>query len=268
MSVRMTSYVWDLPDIEGTELLVMLAMADFADDAGRCWPSMDAVAKRARRSGRAVRTIIRNLEARGLLECSDKAGGRGRSNRYLIVQKAEAQTSEYEAPVKAEKAEKAEAQASEFIDAKGGSFELKAEVQTSEEPLLRTRKKERATDVAPKKSPASVLSPLLGNELAAEVVEHRQRLRKPMTVKAAELLLREFEKCTEPIAGAEMMIARGWQGFNAQWMENDVAKQRTNGRDELTNLMRIADDTDRRSEAGQEVDDGAGLQPDVPLLAG
>lgn len=140
MSVRIMAQVWEHANSEGTELLVLLAMADFADDNGTCWPSMKAIAKRVRRSDRAVRSIIRNLEARGVLECPEKAGGRGRSNRYLIVIKAEAQTSEYYAD---EKAEKAEAQTSEFNDAKGGSLTLKAEAQTSEEPSLRTTKKEK-----------------------------------------------------------------------------------------------------------------------------
>ncbi len=128
------------------------------------------------------------------------------------------------------------------------------------------RREERATDVAPKKTPASVLSPLLGSELAAGVVEHRQRLRKPMTVKAAELMLREFEKCTEPIAGAEMMISRGWQGFRADWFKNDTIRQRTNGDDRTTGLLAMADGLDRRAAPDSEVDHGAGAGDAEPLL--
>ena len=123
------------------------------------------------------------------------------------------------------------------------------------------KKVKRVDESTPKKTPTLVLSLLLGSELAAAVVEHRQRLRKPMTVKAAELMLREFEKCTEPIAGAEMMIARGWQGFKAQWTENDATKQRTNGDGRLAHsetLLRVADGVDERTEAEGPVDYGAG----------
>ena len=130
----------------------------------------------------------------------------------------------------------------------------------------REEKKERATDVAPKKTPASVLSPLLGSELAAGVVEHRQRLRKPMTVKAAELMLRQFEKCTEPIAGAEMMIERGWQGFKADWFRNDAIRQRTNGDDRHARKIEMATRQDRRGEADSGVDHDASGSDPVALL--
>ncbi len=132
------------------------------------------------------------------------------------------------------------------------------------------KEEEREANASPKKTPSSVLSPLLGNELAAAVVEHRQRLRKPMTVKAAELMLREFEKCTEPIAGAEMMISRGWQGFRADWFRNDTTRQRTNGDDRTTrtdNLMRLADGIDQRTGADQEVDHGPDSGDAKPFLS-
>ncbi len=125
---------------------------------------------------------------------------------------------------------------------------------------------EREADASPKKTPASVLSPLLGSELAAAVVEHRQRLRKPMNVKAAELMLREFEKCTEPIAGAEMMISRGWQGFRADWFRNDTIRQRTNGDDRHARKIEMATRQDRRGEADGGVDHDASGGDPVALL--
>lgn len=76
---------------------------------------------------------------------------------------------------------------------------------------------------SPKKSPLDVLSPLLGKGLANDVIEHRQRLRKPMTTKAAELLAGQLKKCRDPKAGAEMMIERGWQSFKADWMPDEAS---------------------------------------------
>ncbi len=134
-------------------------------------------------------------------------------------------------------------------------------------PTPLKEEKERATDVAPKKSPAFILSPLLGNELAAAVVEHRQRLRKPMTVKAAELMLREFEKCTEPIAGAEMMISRGWQGFRADWFRNDTNRQRTTGDERLARKLEMARRFDGQRKADDGVADEGGGRAVAPLLS-
>ena len=60
----------------------------------------------------------------------------------------------------------------------------------------------------------SVLSP----ERALDVFEHRKALRKPLTVRAAQLLAKEFGKLAVPDQGADWMILRGYQGFQADWM--------------------------------------------------
>jgi hypothetical protein len=72
----------------------------------------------------------------------------------------------------------------------------------------------------PKPTPRSELSAVVGDELAAEVVDHRQRMRKPLTVQAAGRLAKQFLVTGAPQDAARMMIDRGWQGFNAEWFEN------------------------------------------------
>ena len=57
----------------------------------------------------------------------------------------------------------------------------------------------------------------LRSEIADAVVEHRVKLRKPLTPHAAELLAKAFNSTADPNAAADMMIARGWQGFNPDW---------------------------------------------------
>lgn len=53
--------------------------------------------------------------------------------------------------------------------------------------------------------------------LAAAVVEHRAKLRKPLTPHAAGLLAKQFAKAPSPSEAAETMIARGWQGYEPSW---------------------------------------------------
>ncbi|MFD9701303.1 helix-turn-helix domain-containing protein [Lentzea sp. NPDC059081] len=75
--------VWDHAPVSGSDLLLMLAIADQANDQGTdAWPSIEKLARRTRMSERTVQRRIRCLEAQGLLKV-DTGGGR-RSNRYAI----------------------------------------------------------------------------------------------------------------------------------------------------------------------------------------
>lgn len=68
-------------------------------------------------------------------------------------------------------------------------------------------------------SPTAPLSAILGEELARGVVDHRRRIRKPLTPYAAKLLAAKFESCPDPPAAAQAMIANGWQGIDPTWMK-------------------------------------------------
>lgn len=84
MSIKIMSQVWESgPDDRG-ELLVMLALADFADDRGRCWPSIATIAKRARMTARSAQRILRKLEAEKVVTISTGTGRAG-CNEYVIT---------------------------------------------------------------------------------------------------------------------------------------------------------------------------------------
>jgi Helix-turn-helix domain len=83
MSIRMMTAVWDGTPYEGGELLVLLALADWADDQGRCWPSVPSIAQKARMKERQVYNILRKLRADEIIHC-EPGGGRGHSTVYLI----------------------------------------------------------------------------------------------------------------------------------------------------------------------------------------
>lgn len=83
------SRVWDTKEISKQgELLVMLCLADFANDDGESWPSVGRVAEKCRLSERAVQYILSKLRADGLIEVIKGGDGPRDTNRYLIrVQK-------------------------------------------------------------------------------------------------------------------------------------------------------------------------------------
>ena len=77
--------VWDDARTQAhSELLVLLALADWANDDGYCWPTVSALAAKARLSERAVQQILGRLTATGRIRRLS-GGGRGRGNQYQVV---------------------------------------------------------------------------------------------------------------------------------------------------------------------------------------
>lgn len=65
MSVRALSAVWEESRAEGSDLLVLLAMADWADHQGRCYPSYSQLATKSRVSRATAVMAVKRLESLG-----------------------------------------------------------------------------------------------------------------------------------------------------------------------------------------------------------
>lgn len=63
-----------------------------------------------------------------------------------------------------------------------------------------------------------ILEPVLGDELARDIIQHRKGLRCPLTPRGARSLLKQYELTGRPVEAAEEHLNRGWQGFKAEWM--------------------------------------------------
>lgn len=86
VSFKVTNWVWSRSESRNGARLVMLALADRADDNGCAWPSIDDLAERTKLSPRAVQKAIAALVDSGELAV-ENGGGRHRSNRYRIIPK-------------------------------------------------------------------------------------------------------------------------------------------------------------------------------------
>jgi hypothetical protein len=80
-------------------------------------------------------------------------------------------------------------------------------------------KKERERESEPVRELREVLDPVR----TAAVIEHRQRLRAPLTAYAAKQLAESFRHAADPNKAADTMIARGWRGYDATWGQPDKA---------------------------------------------
>jgi len=93
MSVRVSNYVWRHSKQKGAALLLLLAIADQADDDGRnAWPSVATLAKKIRMTSRSVQLLTERLVAGGELRV-EEGGGKHGTHRYSVVL-----DEEYDAP--------------------------------------------------------------------------------------------------------------------------------------------------------------------------
>jgi hypothetical protein len=65
VSIKVMSWYWDNSAADGHLLLALLALSDWANDDGECYPSVKRIAQRIRRSVRATQDAIAELEQLG-----------------------------------------------------------------------------------------------------------------------------------------------------------------------------------------------------------
>ena len=84
MSFKVSNAVWMESKAEGLHRLIMLSLADRADDAGRCFCGAHDIMKRTKGTRSAVFKAIRTLKKSGELKVLKDKGPR-KCNRYQIT---------------------------------------------------------------------------------------------------------------------------------------------------------------------------------------
>jgi Helix-turn-helix domain len=82
MSIELMTKVWKLTHLGSTDKLVLLALADNANDNGTCWPSTAKIAEKASLSERAVQNSVARLVDAGQLQITERYG---RSNLFTVT---------------------------------------------------------------------------------------------------------------------------------------------------------------------------------------
>lgn len=65
---------------------------------------------------------------------------------------------------------------------------------------------------------AEALAEAVSEDRVQAIIEFRKRIKAPLTLKAAQLLAKRLLEAPNPNAGADLMIERGWRGFDPSWM--------------------------------------------------
>jgi hypothetical protein len=81
MSIKLMTAVWEREDLSPTHKLVLLALADWANDEGLCWPSINRLSTKTSMTSRGVQKTIRTLEKMGFVRREESLG---KGNRYWI----------------------------------------------------------------------------------------------------------------------------------------------------------------------------------------
>jgi len=84
MSIRVMSKVWDSAPYSEDTLLTFLALADWADDDGHCFPGIQQIAGKSRQCERNAQRCIKRLVEDGFLVVINPGGGRGNRPKYQI----------------------------------------------------------------------------------------------------------------------------------------------------------------------------------------
>jgi hypothetical protein len=88
MSVKVMTFVWEHSKQQGSALLCMLALADFANDDGLAYPGVTRLAAKCRVGERALQKILRKLESAGEIRTKHNEGLKtdtGPTNLYELI---------------------------------------------------------------------------------------------------------------------------------------------------------------------------------------
>lgn len=83
MSIRLMTLIWELP-MSSTQKLVLLALGDWANDEGLCYPSVPSIARRATLSPRQAKRVMHELIGQKWVDVIGNHNGGAASRRYQI----------------------------------------------------------------------------------------------------------------------------------------------------------------------------------------
>lgn len=192
MSIKVMSMVWEREGLSPTHRLILLALADHADDDGVCYPSIARLRRRTGLSERAIQTAFSALCAAGWLRIERNAGPRGCNVFTVSTPAADAPPQQMHPRRKC-----------------AGGVQHVRPTPAADAPEPSRTIKEPSVDNA---RALTILTPLLGEECARDWLDHRKAKRAKMTPRACELLVAKLSAMPDPRAAIYRSIENGWTG--------------------------------------------------------
>jgi hypothetical protein len=231
MSVAATNYVWTQSPAEGADRLVLLALADFADEAGNCFGSWGKLEEKTRLARATVARCLRRLQDRGELIMVEKGhrklAGDGAEASIWKIPGVSAEMGLRMRPVSQRdpssvrmRPKWCQNETPTIRNIKERNKGADAPAPATSSPSLPSSsekeapKPKRAT--APKFDPASLPLPH-GPGLAsawAEFAQHRREIKAPLTPTAAKRIIDDLAAVNEAAAveALRKSVKHGWRG--------------------------------------------------------
>lgn len=197
MSTLIMAACWPLK-LPPTQKAVLISLADNANDAGACWPSIPTICMRTCLGRTAVMDAIRGLEAIGYL-VADRSNGR--HTRYTVTV-AQRPLIEPKPVRQADRSSRRTGPADGPNPSASRTAPVRQADSNRQEPSGTVTQEHRPAPAAPaadgaKRSPPERLPEppdWIDREAWDGFVAMRRRIRKPLTARAVELLLAKLDR--------------------------------------------------------------------------
>lgn len=235
MSIKFLNHCWHLPHISPTQKLVLISLADQANDQGVCWPAVANIQSRTNLSRRAVQYAINALGEKGYLVIHRRGNN---SNWYDLSPVFNFSASEPEPDPTPPKP------APDAIDAPQGATNAlqgrkkctlgaqKMHLNHNEPPINHQLTNNKAASAANKKSATAAkkldYQPWLElGELDKQVLTDLLAMRRQKRATMSQTVINNTAKqLAEAIAATGLdlstilaeWVAAGWTGFRADWL--------------------------------------------------
>ncbi len=229
MSLRVLTLVWDNFSRGGSEKLAMLALADWCNDDGKSLhPSISAVAKKINASESQARRIIHKFIDEGYLTVvgNFNGGDPGQARQYILnleklsrpLAPMRVTPSAHDTPSMTDTPSAHAHRPLAPMRVTPSAHDTLTTNEPSIEPLIKNKTPRKAVIFD---SLSYLTSRDVEKSVATDFLTLRKQKRAAPTETALAGICREADKAGITLQAAlETCCKRGWQGFEAQWLES------------------------------------------------